>query len=160
MGSGYDRGHNCPSADRTSSVDANSATFLMTNMIPQTPQNNQQTWNNLEQYIRTQVAAGKEAYIIMGSYGNTGTIDNGKITVPTNVWKVVVFLDNGDDDLSRVNASTRVLAVNTPNTSTVSSDWKQYITTVRDIETATGYNLLSQLSTDVQNAVETQKDPG
>ena len=160
MGSGYDRGHNCPSADRTSSVDANSATFLMTNMIPQTPQNNQQTWNNLEQYIRTQVAAGKEAYIIMGSYGNTGTIDNGKITVPTNVWKVVVFLDNGDDDLSRVNASTRVLAVNTPNTSTVSSDWKQYITTVRDIETATGYNLLSQLSTDVQNAVETQKEHG
>jgi endonuclease G len=34
-GSGFDRGHNCPSADRTSSVTDNSATFLMTNMIPQ-----------------------------------------------------------------------------------------------------------------------------
>ncbi|WP_300601681.1 DNA/RNA non-specific endonuclease [Niabella sp.] len=160
MGSGFDRGHNCPSADRTSSVAANSATFLMTNMIPQTPQNNQQTWNNLEQYIRTQVTAGKEAYVIMGSYGSAGTIDNGKITVPTNVWKVVVFIDNGDNDLSRVTASTRVLAVNTPNTNTVNADWKQYITTVRDIETATGYNLLSKLSTEIQNAVETKKDPG
>ncbi|WP_255412675.1 DNA/RNA non-specific endonuclease [Chitinophaga sp. S165] len=38
-----DRGHNCPSADRTSTT-ANSSTFLMTNMIPQAPQNNQQTW--------------------------------------------------------------------------------------------------------------------
>ena len=34
-GSGFDRGHNCPSADRTSTVAANSSTFLMTNMIPQ-----------------------------------------------------------------------------------------------------------------------------
>ncbi len=51
-GSGFDRGHNCPSADRTSSTDANSATFLMTNMIPQAPQNNEQTWANLENYLR------------------------------------------------------------------------------------------------------------
>lgn len=42
--SGFDRGHNVPSGDRTSSVDANSATFLMTNMIPQAPQNNQGPW--------------------------------------------------------------------------------------------------------------------
>lgn len=160
MGSGYDRGHNCPSADRTSSADANSATFLMTNMIPQTAQNNQQTWNNLEQYIRTQVTAGQEAYVIMGSYGNAGTIDNGHITVPTNVWKVVVFLNSGDNDLSRVDANTRVLAVNTPNTTTVSSDWKQYITSARDIEAATGYNLLSQLSTEIQNAIEVKIDNG
>src|ERR1700744_5473758 len=34
-GSGFDRGHNCPSADRTSSTDANASTFLMTNMVPQ-----------------------------------------------------------------------------------------------------------------------------
>jgi endonuclease G, mitochondrial len=39
-GSGYDRGHMCPSGDRTNSVATNSATFLMTNMIPQAPTNN------------------------------------------------------------------------------------------------------------------------
>jgi endonuclease G len=33
-GSGFDRGHKCPSADRTSSVADNSATFLMSNMMP------------------------------------------------------------------------------------------------------------------------------
>lgn len=160
MGSGYDRGHNIPSADRTSSVEANSSTFLMTNMIPQTAQNNQQTWNNLEQYIRAQVTAGKEAYVVMGSYGNAATIDNGRIVVPTNVWKVVVFLDKGDNDLSRVTATTRVLAVNTPNTNTVNADWKQYISTVRDIEAATGYNLLSSVSSEIQNVLELKKDAG
>ena len=40
-GSGFDRGHNCPSADRTGSVADNSATFLMTNMIPQAANVNQ-----------------------------------------------------------------------------------------------------------------------
>src|SRR5687768_6559602 len=49
-GSGFDRGHNCPSADRTYSITDNSATFLMTNMIPQAPTNNQQTWAKLEDY--------------------------------------------------------------------------------------------------------------
>lgn len=34
-GSGFDRGHNVPSADRTRTVADNSTTFLMTNIIPQ-----------------------------------------------------------------------------------------------------------------------------
>src|ERR1041385_1427338 len=72
-GSGFDRGHNCPSADRTSTVEANSATFLMDNMIPQAPNNNQQTWANLENYGRSLVNSGYEIYVIMGSYGTGGT---------------------------------------------------------------------------------------
>lgn len=39
--SGFDRGHNCPSADRTGSVADNTVTFLMTNTMPQAPRNNQ-----------------------------------------------------------------------------------------------------------------------
>jgi endonuclease G len=38
-GSGFDRGHMTPSADRTNTVSSNSSTFLMTNMIPQAPNN-------------------------------------------------------------------------------------------------------------------------
>lgn len=173
-GSGFDRGHNCPSADRTSSSAANSATFLMTNMIPQAPQNNQQTWNNLEQYLRTQVSAGNEVYIIMGSYGTGGvgslnstvvsTIDNGRVTVPSNVWKVAVIIPAGNGDLIRAgNASAvKVIAVNTPNINSINTDWKQYLTTVRAIETAVGggFNLLSNLPQSVQDAVETSVATG
>jgi endonuclease G len=165
---GFDRGHNCPSADRSSSVNANNATFLMTNMIPQAPANNQQTWGNLENYIRSLVNAGNEIYIIMGSYGTGGTGIHGawnkigplNVNVPSNVWKIAVVLPVGNSDITRVTASTRVIAVNTPNIQTISSDWKQYIVTVRDIEAATGYNLLSALPQNIQDAVETKKDPG
>jgi endonuclease G len=173
-GSGFDRGHNCPSADRTSSTDANSATFLMTNMIPQAPQNNQQTWNNLEGYLRTQVTAGNEVYIIMGSYGTGGvgslstatvnTIASGNVTVPSNVWKVAVIIPVGNGDLIRAgNASAvRVIAVNTPNVNSISTDWTKYLVTVRDIEKAVGngFNLLSALPQSVQDAVETKADAG
>ncbi|MET1053921.1 MAG: DNA/RNA non-specific endonuclease [Pedobacter sp.] len=169
-GSGFDRGHNCPSGDRTSSSDANSATFLMTNMIPQAPNNNQKTWEAFESYIRTQVLSGNEAYIIMGSYGSGGigsastsvitSINNGKINVPANVWKVVVIMPKGDNDISRVSTGTRVIAINTPNVNSINADWKQYIVTVRDIEAQTGYNLLSSLPQAVQDVVEKLKDPG
>jgi len=165
-GSGFDRGHNIPSADRTSSVNANSATFLMTNMIPQAPQNNQKTWANLENYLRAKVLEGNEVYIIMGSYGIGGTGSNGtastiaggKVTVPSNVWKVAVIIPTGNGDLSRVSATTRVIAVNTPNVNTIDSDWKKYRVTVRSIEAATGYNLLSGLPLSIQDVIETKTD--
>lgn len=167
---GFDRGHNCPSADRSSSANANSATFLMTNMIPQAPQNNQQTWNKLEAYLREQVVEGNEVYIIMGSYGTGGTgikgqfssitSGTGHINVPSNVWKVAVIIPTGNSDISRVTTTTRVIAVNTPNINSIDSDWTKYIVTVRDIETATGYNLLSNLPQNIQDAVEVKKDTG
>lgn len=165
-GSGFDRGHNCPSGDRTASVAANSSTFLMTNMIPQAPTNNQQTWANLESYTRSLVTAGSEVFVIMGSYGTGGTgssgtlntVDNGHVTVPNRVWKVIVVLSNGSGDLSRVTTSTRVIAVNTPNINTTNSDWKTYRTSVDAIESATGYNLLSNVSASIQSVIEAQVD--
>jgi len=165
-GSGFDRGHNTPSADRTSSTNANSATFLMTNMIPQAPQNNQQTWRLMEEYLRALALQGNEVYIIMGSYGSGGigskgaatTIADGKVAVPSNVWKIAVIIPSGNGDVSRVTTTTRVIAVNTPNVNTTNSDWKTYRVSVRDIEKATGYNLLSALPQSVQDVVETTVD--
>lgn len=165
-GSGFDRGHNCPSGDRTASVTANSSTFLMDNMIPQAPVNNQQTWANMENYVRTLVSAGNEVYVVMGSYGTGGTgssgsantIDGGHVTVPAHIWKVVVVIPNGNGDLARITTSTRVIAVNTPNINTTNSDWKTYRTSVDAIEAATGYDILSALPTSVQSVVEATVD--
>ena len=167
-GSGFDRGHNCPSGDRTSTVAANEETFLMDNMIPQAPQNNEQTWANLEEYGRSLVAAGDEIYVIMGSYGSGGTgssgsattVDGGLVVVPSNIWKVIVVLPNGNNDLSRITSTTRVIAVNTPNINTISSDWTQYITTVKSIETATGYSLLTNVPANIRTVLENVKDSG
>lgn len=167
-GYGFDRGHNCPSADRTATVADNSATFLMSNLMPQAPNNNQQTWANLEDYCRTLVRAGNELYIICGSYGRGGTgsagyyttIASGKVTVPSNCWKVVVVLPEGSNDVGRVTSSTRVIAINTPNDNGLNSAWGGYRTSVNAIETASGLDLLSALPTSVQSAVESRTDTG
>lgn len=166
-GSGFDRGHNCPSGDRTSTVAANSSTFLMTNMIPQAPVNNQQTWANLENYTRTLISQGYECYVVMGAYGTGGTgsngtfntIDQGRITVPNRVWKVVVAIPQGTNDISRISTSTRVIAINTPNINTTGA-WGGYRTTVDAIEAATGYDILSNVPTSIQAVIEATVDNG
>ncbi|MET1053993.1 MAG: DNA/RNA non-specific endonuclease [Pedobacter sp.] len=167
-GSGFDKGHNCPSGDRSSSTAANSSTFLMNNMIPQAPNNNQHTWEHLESYCRTQVKKGNEVYVVMGSYGSGGTgkngyfesIDNGKINVPAHIWKVVVIIPEGNNDLQRINAGTRIIAVDTPNDNAIAPNWMKYLCTVRDIEKATGYDLLSALPKALQNRIEVEKFKG
>lgn len=167
-GSGFDRGHNTPSADRTLTVTDNSATFLMSNMIPQAPTNNQQTWANLENYSRKLVSQGYELYVIMGSYGTGGTGSNGykttlaggKVTVPNRIWKVIVVLPVGTGDAARVTSSTRVIAIDTPNANSISTGWGSYRTTVDAIEAKTGYNLLSNVSSTVQATIEARVDNG
>jgi len=167
-GSGFDRGHMCPSADRTSTVANNSATFLMTNMIPQSPNNNQITWANLENYTRTLVNAGNEVYIISGPNGQGGTGSNGYATtvgngvvVPSQTWKIVVVISNGNGDLSRVTSSTRVIAVLMPNNQTVNSQaWGYYRVSVDQLESLTGYDFLSNISTSIQNVIEAKVDNG
>ncbi len=168
-GSGFDRGHNCPSADRTATVADNSATFLMTNIMPQSPDHNQGVWARLEDYCRTQVEKGNELYIICGSYGSGGTgsngfastISEGRIAVPANIWKVIVILPEGKDDLNRITSSTRVIAVNIPNKQGVRNDnWGDYRLSVDDIERRTGLDLLSKVSQSVQNGLESKVDQG
>ena len=158
-GSGYDRGHMCPSADRTLTVADNSATFLMTNMIPQAPDNNQGPWAALESYCRSLVGAGNELYIVSGSDGNFGTIANGHVTVPTFTWKIIVVLPDGDNDLARINTSTRVIAIDMPNTQGIrTNDWRQYRTSVNSLESFTGYDFLSNVSVTIQNVIEAVVD--
>ncbi len=166
-GSGFDRGHMTASADRTNTVTNNSATFLMTNIIPQSPDNNQGPWAALENYSRDLVNQGKELYIISGSYGTGGagsngtknTIANGNVTVPTRTWKVIVVLNSSNSDASSVTTNTRVIAVNMPNSQGIRNDnWTNYRVSVDSIETNTGYNLLSNVSSSVQSVIESRVD--
>lgn len=157
-GSGYDRGHMCPSADRTSSVANNSATFLMTNMIPQAPDNNQQSWASLETYCRTLANSGNELYIISGGHGVSGFINNGNVAVPTYTWKVIMVLPNGTNDVSRVTGSTRVIAVWLPNQNGISTDWRTFRVTTDFIESTTGYNFFSNVSASIQSQIESVVD--
>lgn len=156
-GSGYDRGHMLPSKDRSDTEEANRVTFFMSNMQPQTPNLNQKTWKYLEDYTRELVNKGNEAYIYAGCYGDKGRIKD-KVTLPTNCFKIIVILPDGDDDLKRIYDMTRVIAVDMPNDDSVSIRWRSYITTVDDIEQKTGFDFLSNVSEKIQREIESKKD--
>jgi endonuclease G len=167
---GFNRGHMCPSEDRDETDPENAITFKMTNIMPQAPNLNQQTWKYLEDYCRTLMNNGNELYIISGGYGSGGTgsnggttytIHSGDITVPAYCWKVIVVLPIGTNDAVRVNSATRVIAVIMPNLQTVNSQpWGYYRTTVDAIETATGYDILSAVPMVIQTVVESVTDSG
>ena len=163
-GSGFDRGHMVPNADRDpeTSMPINQATFLMSNMLPQSPDNNQGPWANMENYLRTLLPAN-ELYIVAGGAGTGGTGSNGfastiaggHVTVPALTWKVVLVIPKGSDDVSRVTAASRTIAVIMPNVQGIrNDDWQNYITTVDAVEALTGYDFFENVADAVENAIE------
>ncbi|MEA5511742.1 DNA/RNA non-specific endonuclease [Crocosphaera sp. UHCC 0190] len=155
-GSGFDRGHMTPSGDRTNTEQDNSATFVMSNMIPQSPANNREVWQELEKYSRELAREGKTLYIVAGGDGQLKTLANGKVSVPANTWKVAVVLDNPN---APVTETTRVIAVRIPNTQAVANtDWRDYRVSVDEIEKVTGFDFLSNVSLQIQSKIESRVD--
>lgn len=163
-GGGYDRGHVCPSGDRTRDVDFNQQTFVMSNMLPQAAALNQKVWNKLEAYCRYLVREQKqELYIVSGGSGSAGKLGKQKINIPNTYWKIIVALPHGENDLARIDKNTRVIAVSIPNRNReeiAASYWTDWITNVDQLEKTTGYDFLSALPDDVEKALSAKRDAG
>ena len=154
-GSGYDRGHMCPSGDRTITDADNEATFFMTNMIPQSPDNNQGVWANFESECRSIAAAGNEVLIISGPSGYAGATIASGVAIAGYTWKITVVVPVGSGTaVSRITSATRVIAIKIPNIAGVrSTPWQNYITTAGQIETDTGYTFFTELPASVATAL-------
>ncbi|HMG21501.1 MAG TPA: DNA/RNA non-specific endonuclease [Kofleriaceae bacterium] len=160
-GSGFDRGHMCPSADRTLTVAANSQTFYLTNMVPQSAHNNRGPWAQLEDECRTIAQTGKEVFEISGGVfsAGSGTIGSG-VSVPDQTFKVIAVLDAGQG-AANVTSATRVIAVMMPNSDALisqSAPWRNFRVSVDAIEAATGDDFLSDVAPAVQAVVESRID--
>ena len=155
-GSGYDRGHLVPSADRFANPRLNEETFIMSNIVPQAGALNQYPWNKFEMYLRSQ-ARRMDIYQIAGCYGEAGRLKN-KVTVPTNCWKVAMFLPRGRSH-RQIDQRTRLVTVDMPNVDGIENEsWEKYRTTIREIEQKTGLDLFSQHPRELQDAIETRKE--
>jgi endonuclease G len=159
-GSNYDRGHMTPSGDRTRSIPDNSATFLMTNILPQLAANNQGPWADFENYCRTLAQGGNELYIVSGGAGIAGTIAGGKIVVPQVTWKVALVLPNGDNDLQRIGKATRTIGIIVPNQAPldINTPWRNFRVSVNAVENLTGYNFFSNIPKNTQELIERKRD--
>ena len=148
-GSGYDRGHMCPSADRTDNTTDNDLVFLMSNIIPQNPNLNQGLWGNFEDYCRS-LLPSNELLITCGprGFGST-TIASGHVYVSSNNWKIAVCVPLGSGTaLSRITnanpATIRVIAIDVTNTNQ-SNPWTSFVTSVKQLQTLTGYTFFNAL---------------
>ncbi len=156
-GSGYDRGHMCPSGDRTDNTTDNKLVFYMSNMIPQAPDNNQGVWASLENDCRSFAAAGNEILITCGPSSFDGSrIPSGSAAIPAYTWKIAVVVPLGSGTaLSRINTSTRVIAVKIPNIAGVrTTPWQNFVTNVYQLETDTGFTFFTALPANVATVLK------
>jgi len=145
--SGYDRGHMAPAADMRWSAQAMEESFYLSNMAPQVgPGMNRGIWSDIESTIRKWVASRGELFIYTGPIYDTLTpsrIGPNQVAVPTHFYKVVF-------DPVRVDTIAFVV----PNAPQPNRRIEEFITSVRDIETRTGLNFLSNINPAVQRLIE------
>ncbi len=167
-GSGFDRGHMCDHSDRASTLSSSYGTFVMTNIVPQAPNNNRKCWAQLENYCRELARAGDRLYISSGPAGRGGvgskgpadSIAEGRVIVPAQIWKVIVVTrDTGRDDLANVDATDRVIAVDVPNDNDrVGEEWAGFRCAPASIEAKTGLHFFTALPDDVRMALDAKVD--
>jgi endonuclease G, mitochondrial len=166
-GSGFDRGHLTPAADRNRTSADSRAVFYMTNIFPQAPDNNRGPWEQLESECRAWVRQGKELYIIAGGAGSGGVGERGKrmaiarnkIAVPASTWKIVVVLDRPGSGIETITTATRVVTVLMPNQQGIKTkNWQDFRTSVDTVEAITGYDFLSNVPKPIQDFLEMQVD--
>ena len=159
-GSGYSRGHMVRSEERTATPEDNAATFLLTNILPQTQDLNGGPWLGLERHLQEQAQReGREIYVISGGIfpAQPQTLGGrGKVAIPTSTWKIAVLLPFGRG-LADVKTARdlRVIAVDMPNVDGIATrPWRDYLTTVDALEQATGYDFLDKLPDAIEAEVE------
>ncbi len=77
---------------------AQDETFVLSNMIPQDPQNNRRLWSAVEDATRDLAARRGEAFVVTGAafLGERLRSVGGRVLVPTFVWKAVFVPSTGE----------------------------------------------------------------
>ncbi len=156
--SGFDRGHIVRSKERTTNSEDNKATFLLTNIIPQTPDLNRGVWLRFEDYyLKKAVDENKNMYIVSGGIfkSDTTLLGKGKVAIPDSCFKIVLFTEKKSlEEISSLH-DFEIVAVSMPNVQGIRNhDWRNYVTTVNQIEASTGYDFLILLPDSIEDALE------
>lgn len=146
-GSGYDRGHMCPSGDCKWSEEAQSQSFLFTNICPQIHGLNAGDWNEIEQQCRRWAEQMGEIYIVSGPVFYTSArhkrIGKNKLPVPEAFFKVVLCMQGTPKAIGFIYKNQ---GGNRPK--------GDYVNTVDEVERITGIDFFPSLPDDVENRVE------
>lgn len=163
--SGYDRGHQIPSGDRTATKEMNAQTFYYSNMTPQLGGFNQRIWVDLETKVRTWTSGCDTLYVVTGAVlktvGGNETVkrvqdkSGNSIAVPNYYFKVLLQLKlNGGN-----NRSYKAIGFwfnHQANSGSVSA---ANAVSVDDVERRTGFDFFTNLPEEIQNQLESKFAP-
>lgn len=115
-GTCIDRGHQVASGDRTATIPDNQATFMMSNIAPQTAFLNRKSWVSLERFLRRLVLEQKkEIFVFSGGsgrpWGYAGV--NADILMYSKNFKIAVVRTIGREGWSPT--TMRLLVTEFPN---------------------------------------------
>ena len=159
-GSGFTRGHICPSGDRQYSKEANIQTFYYTNMQPQYynfngGENYDGLWVQMENQVRKWGKSLKAKDTLFVCKG--GTIDKesqiltrikGQLIVPKYFFMALLLKNS--QGYRGIAFWTEHLTTTVPN-----ADLSKYVKTIRELETLTGIDFFCNLPDEIENKVET-----
>lgn len=160
---GYDRGHQLPSADRTSSDATNAETFYFTNMTVQNSQLNQRVWGALEGKVRGYTSSCDTLYVVTGPVLRLSAEDSiqyindrsgKKVAVPVAYFKVLLKYIKSNNTYSSIGFWYENRQYS--NSQPVQADAQ----TVEWIEQKTGYKFFENLPDDIESSVKKEFKPG
>lgn len=156
LNSGYDRGHMVPSADMRWSQQALAATYLYSNIVPQTPDLNRGAWAELEDWVRRYVHySGDRVFVVTGPVLTDGLgllnkpVAKDDVTVPQYCFKALVDLDSPEKK------GIAFLMKNGLNDHMVIT----YAVPIDSVEKLTGLDLYASLDDATEARVEAMRDP-
>ena len=167
-GSGFTRGHLCPSGDRCYSYEQNNQTFYLSNMQPQVQGHNGGIWQKLERKVRAWAGKCDTLYVVKAA-----TIDKaeyictvadikdiaekeGKAAsslhfpgiVPKYFYMALLAYDKKTN-------TYRALGIWSPH---YKKSPTEYIT-IEELQNRTGIDFFCNLDDEIEKAVESTKDP-
>ena len=150
-GSGFDKGHIIPNADRNSNEKNQLETFVFSNALPQSPANNRGPWEKFEAFTREPVQSNDfDVYVVAGGIGTGGFGSNGykekvgNINVPMATFKVTLTVKKGGlpNNAKDIVSSAAII---TPNINGIQqTDWKPYKTSIANVERLTGLTFFNK----------------
>lgn len=147
--SGYDRGHMAPSFGimKSHGPEAQRDTYKMTNIVPQTPELNRHSWKRLEHDIANDwLKKNKELWMISGPiYGdNPAQLESG-VRIPESTYMIVLDEHRG---------KPRALSFIIPQNVDKKADYRQFLTSVDEVEEKAKIDFFHELDDEEETALE------
>jgi endonuclease G len=152
-GSGYDRGHLAPAADMKWNSEAMQASFLLSNISPQTHSFNAGIWERLEKRMRGWAKRDGSLYLVTGPVLKekpSETIGLNQVWVPNNYYKVALAYKK-----NRWHALAFVM-----DQQASGKDLQPYFVTIDEVERQTGLDFFPAIPDELEEQLESESELG